>query len=48
MLREQLPLEPGERESVPIWRIQTGRTRRVVLHSEVMGQARRRCDYWVI
>jgi hypothetical protein len=27
-LRERLPLEPGERESAPIWRIQTG-----VLHS---------------
>jgi hypothetical protein len=24
MLRERLPLDPGERESVPIWRIQTG------------------------
>jgi hypothetical protein len=24
MLRERLPLELGERESVPIWRIQTG------------------------
>jgi hypothetical protein len=22
-LRERLPLEPGERESAPIWRIQT-------------------------
>jgi hypothetical protein len=24
MLRERLPLEPGECESVPIWCIQTG------------------------
>jgi hypothetical protein len=42
-LRERLPLaclEPGERESAPIWRIQTG-----VLHSGVMGQARCWCDY---
>jgi hypothetical protein len=41
MLRERLPLEPGERESVPLWRIQTGVLLVCcVLHSGVMGQAR--------
>jgi hypothetical protein len=42
-LRERLPLESGERESAPIWRIQTG----VLLCTPLwrMGQARCWRDY---
>jgi hypothetical protein len=41
VMAERKVLEPGERESAPIWRIETAG----VLHSGVMGQARCWCDY---